>query len=771
MERNREIGGHGGGRFANPLFYGCLALLALALRIPQISPLAVIGPDASEYIYCIERRALPHSPYLFFLWIGYLIQPFIRLDWGLVGVSMAASLGSVVLFGLALERWSGSRFAGWVGAASLSLFPVSIRFAGVQEVYMPQMFWLTLAWWCACGAGSPLACGLAFGIAVGTHTGSLFALPATLFLLARSRSRRGEDLSHFLPATERPELSKLRPVSLLDRLEEWLEDFTRALPARKPKSLKERLNSLEQLLKPDLGVPHAWFPFSLGVLIPLGVALAWIGAIWLVVYGVSGLPLLPLFLRGAAPPPQWGSLLGAGAGSHWWEQIGRTWGEFVDPEVFGFWPFVLGGGLLLLAPFAKAAPWWLLMGPFLLYEGAVGLTLDRGIYAVFVAPALAVGIGLSARWVGSDRKGVVLPTKGPDPGLFGYPLGILCLAVLIAQIQLLPFFAETARVRKLFPWHREDGEQMALAKWVRANSPPETLVVQPSAWAYCGLASALYTQRIPIWIAPVAGILIPGPWKPLFVDDAFQHAREVTETDLEGWIDQDQPLVAFDADPFRSWLALWPKVNIERFETRPILWLDQNQTGTSRYWEGCTPLASVDIGNPTEEARFQVEHVHNPQWASLDLPLFRPTLYRIARKTDPPLDPPWVEDLRRQVPIGQRGAPPRLAENGVTIPKDSGGLTLRLPTQVGKEHVLRLVMQSEGYDYIVECLVFSGGRWVSVGMDMERITVEPRMRFTELYFRVPGRWIPPEFLRIRLEPGMDLPYFNAFRADWGVRPQ
>ncbi len=763
------------------LFYLVLTVVSLSLRIPHFSPLAVIGPDGSEYVYCVEKHQLPHSPYLLYMWMGFLLRRFIRLDWGYAGLSMVCSLVTTVLFGRVAEHLYRNRFAGWVAATVFALLPVSIRYSGLQEVYTVQIFWLVLAWWALVACSSPLGCGLAAGAAVTTHNGTVFALPALLLLFHQCSSppaqassfslfpRKLESMVAFLSQQVEKTIHVLKKELLAVRHSSpaWWKTKALAWEAHAATWVQEEETPFRNLARASARWPfshakafYAWKPqwakLLAGFLIPQVIVMTWLLIIWIQGHGLRGLPLLRHFLRGVAPDPGTRESLGTSWWDCLWRQSARTWNELANPDVLGFVPLLMGLVLLLLCPLRKTLVWWLLAIPYLLYEMTLGMSLDWGIYLVFVVPAVAAGLALgTACWSWSSNR----------------PLNLLrilvCATGLAGLFFQIPAFQVEAEVRRLLPWYREGGAIKALSDWVRMNSPKDSLVIQPMDWHFAGLASTLYTDRIPLF-RESGGILLPGRWRPLFNNDKFGHVRTVTTQDFEQWLDTERPILSFDADPFHTWSAYWPKVDIERYETRPILWLDHNQSGTSDLWRNIRILAIVDIGDPTAEAPYHVQYSENRIWADLEIAPFRPTLYRIARKTDPPGSPQWVKDLQALVPEKQRTPPSPVRDEGFSIKAGEGPISLRLPSLPGRDHVLRLTLQSVGWDYVVECQVRTGARWVYTDRDMEKITGDPGYYFTDLYLRVPARYVHDSNLDVRLLPALGTPTLNAFQIEWGV---
>ncbi|MCB9784862.1 MAG: hypothetical protein H6751_17975 [Candidatus Omnitrophica bacterium] len=680
------------------LAYALLILFAFLLRLPHFTPLALIGSDGSEYVYCVQEGVFPHSPYILHMWAGFLLNPIVRLDWGYSALSMVSNLLSILLFGGVVRALTGSFWSGWFAALVLTVTPVSIRFAGFQEVYAFQFFWIALCWYLLLRKRSFFWSGVALGAAFSTHTGTVFAGPATAVLIYQS--------------------------------------------------VEDRLLSRKTLL--------GFVKFSLGFLAPVVLAFGWLTSIWLTKSN-QPLSLLPVFIRGAAPSPNLGLLFGPQAGDYLEEQIFRTWNDLSNLEVIG--PVLLAGGVLsfVLVPISRSLPWLLLTLPYLLYEVAMGYALDPGIFLIFVAPTVSVGMGyLFWRFLAFNREG------------WGLILLIPLIAIGIGAGFTLKDFQRTADVRNLLPWIQPNSATMALSRFVEEHSPEDTLLIQPVDWDPTGLASTLYSHRTPLFND--GEILLQEPWKPLFTNPVFKHVRSVKTEDFDRWLDEDRPILCFDEDPFTSWGCYWPFVEIEDFETRPILWLNQNESGTSRGWEDAFPLATFEPGIEPPPSRFALQIPETAGRATVELPVFRPILYRIARKSDPPGHPEWARKLQELVPENQRGDVPKIRLMGVGFEAKEGAIEATVPTLAGKAHILRLTVNSHGADYIVECQVKSHGRWIAVGRDMEKIVTGPPMQFADLYFKVPKELVERSVLEIRFRAILGTERMNAYRVSVAAVP-
>lgn len=715
----------------NSLAYSLFAVLAFILIYPHLSPLAVIGPDVGEYIYCVHHKCLPHAPYILYLWLGFLLEPFVRLDWGYTGVSVISLIGGAILFGKSIERHYGSTVAGWIASLVIGITPVCIRYAGHQEIYAFQFFFIAACWYFAVHR-DPLLCGVLFGCAMCAHSGSIFALPSLVVLYAQARD---SDLGG--PTDGRP---------FRWRLPDWVISRKGGRAGVGP-----RLGGF-RALPPRM---REWAEMAFGTGLPAAPVLGWVLAIWISAYGIVGLPLVLLVLRGASPRPYWEKIFDAN-GLHWLAgEADRIWDTMRSFEVIGTNLVQIGGLVLLLLPLRLSLPWLLLAIPYLIYETSVGIgSIDWGIYMVFVVPALAAAVGLGV--TGYRQTGPLRWIAAPRTGL--------ALVALATALLALPPFQDTARLRNLLPWYRETGECKVLSDWVRENTRPDSLVIQPTAWVYAGLSSTLYTDRTPIFKNGYT--LIPGPWKPLNVSPVFKHGRELETEDFERWLKASRSILSFDSDPFHSKMSWLRLVDVHQYETRPILWLDQNQTGTSRFLKHRHSLARVDVGDATSERAYDVVYPATSQWAFMELPVFRPTLYAVARKSDPAGLPEWAVQLQEEVPHSQRGGPPLQVHNGIAFASAEGFLQARLPVEKGRDHLLSLWLQSEGADYIIECQVQIGDEWVPVCRDMELIEVEPFRRYTELCFPVTAGFIRGESINVRLVPVEGTDYLNCYFLEW-----
>lgn len=743
-----------------------LVLLGGLLRWHQFSALAVCGSDVGEYVYCVEHNQLPHSPYIGFLWIGYLLKPFIPLDMGYSLVSMVASLATLVLFGRFVSAMTHSRAAGWSSALALTLTPVAVRFGACQEVYSVLLFWLVCCWHAVWNLKKPFLAGLFMGCALITHSGVIFALPASLLLFIQAKDPdvlsgpRVRSTAGRTCALMRRILEILRSPTERERVAMAMESGCKRFYRSEERSLYQIIHALfEGICAGGRDFWHRqrnWALALIGLLVPVAIAGTWLLVVWIESNGLIGIFRIRHFLRGTAPGPDWDKAFGSDSLAYWAGQLRRIWEEASSPGAFGKWAPIAAIIGLLAAPLSRSLVWWLLPFFYLFYESTIGYSLDYGIYLVFLAPSIAWGIGAGA-------GALELKTGRISGGI----RRMSCLLGLLSLLLLTPDFYRQGTSRQLYPWYRPTGANKALSDFVRQHSPHNSLVIQPIDWHFSGLAIAFYTDRIPLF-RDAGTILLPGHWKPLFNHPKFGSFRHVTTDAFERWLSMDRPVISFDADPFHTWAADWPELDIERYEARPMLWLDRNQGGSSESWKGVQTLAQVETGNATSEQKAQFRYDKGASGALLELPLFRPTLYRIARKTDPPDPPPWAIEIQSHVPETQRVSPPTLQRLGIAVEAGREPISMVLPSMPGKDHALCLMIQSAGWDYAVECQIKRGESWVTVDRDMENIVGNSDRFFTELYFRVPSGYIAADRVSLRLLPAFDTPAVNAYGVAWGV---
>ena len=693
-------------RLASPFVYAAIFILAFILRFPHLWTIAVVGHDAAEYVWCVENDRLPHAPYILFVWLGYLINAFVSLDLGYSLLSLASAIPTLWFFGQILSRLAGNPVPGWIGAFVVATTPVSILYSGLQEVYSVQLLLLIICWWLAVCRNAPFGCGFAYGCALMIHIGSLFALPATLVFLYRAGYQN--------PAREQGD----------------------STPAQNPRAHARG------------SVGRSLSLFVIGAGIPFLICLAWLVTVWVSAYGDGSYATLFSYLCGTAPEPVIsGSVVERGIVS-----LFSNLGKF---EVIG--AVLLTGGSITLAllPLRLSLPWLALCLPYMAYEVTIGYKLDWGIYHVFIVPALAAGIGLSASSWSMWKE---------DPRRWG-----AFLIAVVGALVALPRCQEMAEMRKTIPWQRPAGAPMALAEWVAENTPGDSIVIQPLDWQFAGAATALYMKRQTLF-HELGSLVLPGRWLAYRPEPEFRHERNATTDDFNTWLEEERPLMCFDRDTFTSLVGHWPDLDEDQFEPRPILWLERNQSGTSESWENIELLAGVDLGSDQVPELVELLLPEEHTVRRRRLMVYRPAIYYVARKSDSAEPPAWVKNLRELVPENQRGAAEEWEGVGIEFSRGKGRdkLELVLPAKAGADHCLKLVLDSTRWEYIVKCQVHYQGEWVTVGHDMEYIFDGPPSQFADLFFTIPREYVKEDHLRVRLYPTRDLKELRPYRVEIGA---
>jgi hypothetical protein len=237
---------------------------------------------------------------------------------------------------------------------------------------------------------------------------------------------------------------------------------------------------------------------------------------------------------------------------------------------------------------------------------------------------------------------------------------------------------------------------------------------------------------------------------------------------FENWLDQEIPLLSYDPDPFSRQWSDWKEEFRARYEARPLLWLDRNQSGTSDLWRDVRIVASVDVGNITAERQIGMQTPPHMTRDLLNVPIYHPSLFWLARKNDPGV-PDWVRELQAKVPPNQVGSPPFVEDDGIFIQGDETKVKFDLPAIAGQTHILRQRIQTMGMTYTVVCSIKVSGKWIHVGGDIEQIYSPIDQQFTDFYFSVPGDYITGNQVSLKLSAEYDCRAINVYRLDWAVR--
>ena len=99
----------------------------------------------------------------------------------------------------------------------------------------------------------------------------------------------------------------------------------------------------------------------------------------------------------------------------------------------------------------------------------------------------------------------------------------------------------------------------------------------------------------------------------------------------------------------------------------------------------------------------------------------------------------------------------------------SGRVEPKERTVPGADHVVRLLVNSVGVDYWIECRIRVGSSWTKTTSDMEKIVVDPTMQFAELYFTIPANAIKHDRITIALVSLGQTNAISAYRVEVAVK--
>jgi hypothetical protein len=465
-----------------------IAAIALGLRLHSWH-LYADGWDSCEYTWAVQDHYLPHSPYLWFLWLGLALSRILPADIALSSLSLVSGVGAVILLGWCVWRQTGRAAAGWTAALGLAASPLCVWNSGIQEVYALQTA-LALGAGVALGGpgvGRAWWGGVLAGAALATHNATLLLAPAFLLLLALGRGER--------------------------------EDPRRRIGA-----------------------------VSVGASILPLATYGWSAMLFARVAGDGWGPAWLRYLRGLRPEIDPSTLTGSQLGASFvsmWDRIAESV-VAGPPSIVGA---VLAAALLVTAARRpRLALFWLTwMLPFALYETALGMNLDRGIYVMFVAPPLAALTGIAV--------GEIPRAQGPRRRqLLAGALVTLLVVTLLAQ----PLRRSVQQGRQVVS-RAEFFQRPVVRKlrWLGENVSSEALLIQPS-WVHNVNLGPAYSGLRPIfWRRGHFHAFEGGAWRPLNfssyerlteerVDELLAAGTEILALERHAW---------FTRSPSRTWLA------------------------------------------------------------------------------------------------------------------------------------------------------------------------------------------------------------------------
>lgn len=365
------------------------------------------------------------------------------------------------------------RLAGTAAAVLLALSTVFVRQVTTQEAYALQLCLVLAAAVLVVSERRPAAVlgGVAFGCALAAHNASIFLLPALLWYA------RGAGLPRFLAAAALTGASLYAVVGVLLPGDFELLAYLRGMPPgldlaplASPGFVSDSLSGMLQRLT-DADIAVTRGPLATG---PVGASAM--------------------------------SLLAA----------------------------ALGALLLARRERATAIFWALWLGPFWVYELALGWNLDYGTYAVFVMPPVCVFAAEAALCPVSLRRS------------WGRGLAAAAVAVLAAPsvAQLWAHWGDVESDRR-----RHDSPTTRAAIWAGESLPAEAVVVQPRSEWNANLLP-LHSGRRHVARSGTGLRLFQdaGRWTPMKPEAYVPLTSEV----LEALLEEGRPVFAFEPDPLRG---------------------------------------------------------------------------------------------------------------------------------------------------------------------------------------------------------------------------
>ena len=504
-------------------------LAVLALVLPVLIRFWTPYPDnwdAAEYSWCLRKSYLPHSPYLVFFLAGRLLHLFWTPPVALALLSAFAGIGALVLFYEILWRRLRRVFPAALATLLLGVSGVFVREATHQEVYALQTTWLLLA--LLLSTSRPAWSGVVFGVAMATHSSSLFVAPALLLPFFVGQAAPADSaVGQAAPADS--------AVGQAAPADPSVESAGCACPTRRAVTL--------------------WL---LGTALAVALAATAVVLMLPVEPDASRLDEGISYLKGINPSldaKRWNLdfLARSCAG-----QLVRLF-AIGDPQVsippprypVGFTALhllaALAGAALVLRRHRSMALWILYPAPYLAYELLLGASPDLGAYLPLVAPAVCALAGLAVgQLYRRERR-----------------LGAVVAAVLLAPSAL----------RIAEDWNRPHDEavahfspQVLAALWLDVHLPEDAVVVNTVEPTFN--AVAYYSGRQPIFIdgrrASIfrnRGAFTPvnvGSFEPLstsILADLVRGGRWVVALDSEAF--DEVPSARLDASRF-----VWREIEV-----------------------------------------------------------------------------------------------------------------------------------------------------------------------------------------------------------------
>ena len=480
-------------------------LLTVAVSLPILLHFFEYFPngwDQTEYSWCIQSDYLPHSPYILFFILGKFFHLFLAPPVALATLSLFSGLASLGLFYFVNYRLFSphfqeqkSAFAAWSLPTMATMLVgwsyLFIRQGSSQDTYVTLTFMVLLAisFLLTRIRGKAVYSGLVFGCALAIHNGALFILPVMVYtLLTVEQERRVRSLRHWLLA---------------------------------------------------VAITCAFFCFLIYLILPVSPG----GNHWREYIA---------YLRGISPGLELRELLKP---QFWANSIKALFPRLLSLEIPSTrWPAAtspVGFSLLYLLVaaiglaisfgryFRQALLWLLWAAPYLLYEVALDLNLDYGIYLPFLLPPLAVFATIA-----------ILSLVGYRGSRISRYISITVRGLLVFLL-LLPSGALIVR-------HWDDPVKDAVAHfspstlaaiWASRHLPTAALVIQSRAEWNVNILPYYARRQHVLWTGQELVLFQDiGRYTPMNI-----HSYTLLTTAmLKGIIASGRPVYAFESNPLKD---------------------------------------------------------------------------------------------------------------------------------------------------------------------------------------------------------------------------
>lgn len=489
-----------------PGFLMLVFVLALTGLLVHFSESFPNGWDQTEYCWALAANYLPHAPYLLFYGVGEVFALLVTPVLALSLLSLASGVGLLIGFfklQRALIRNPENSLAPFIGTVTLGLSFIFVRQAVTQEIYLFASCLLMWSAVClerlrAAGGGRFIGAGILVGLTLAAHPATSFAVPALLLLLVAGVSQHRS----------------------ADRLPLVIRSLGSAFVV---------LGVLSLVL--DLLLPRTIGGFTAA-------------------------------FAGTAPAIAWGQLSLQGLVSALAELVGRVVDlkrpfsrAVVASEPTGFWwthIALMVSALLGSCTSERVAVrfWCVLLVPYVVYEAALGVNPDYGLYLLQVLPALSALAALGSSRLLSRIRGSWAQQA----------ITLTLLTVALLGPSLMLFYRH---------WQlpaRERAQHLSVptlvARSAAVHTPAEAVIIQAAEEWNVNLLP-YYSGRRPI--VRSAGRLFLFEPQGQFTPLNYHAFRALTPDLFRRLLRDNVPVFALNAQPFSD-------AALSDFADVPVLW-------------------------------------------------------------------------------------------------------------------------------------------------------------------------------------------------------